>query len=86
MADCWHISCENHNGCVGGSFNCDHTSGDHSFLNDFCPINTPNTTLFDFGIFLQALQSGVVGQSTNFPQKYFTVSGGACKIWGSHTN
>ncbi|KAK1578322.1 hypothetical protein Q3G72_029351 [Acer saccharum] len=37
---------------------------------------TPNTTLFDFGIFLDALQSGVV-ESTYFPTKFFY-----CFWWG----
>ncbi|KAL1344320.1 hypothetical protein AAHE18_08G038200 [Arachis hypogaea] len=36
----------------------------------------PNTTLFDFGIFLDALQSGVVA-SEDFPQKFFY-----CFWWG----
>ncbi|MED6144313.1 Cyclic nucleotide-gated ion channel 1 [Stylosanthes scabra] len=37
---------------------------------------SPNTTLFDFGIFLDALQSGVVA-SEDFPQKFFY-----CFWWG----
>ncbi|KAF5947553.1 hypothetical protein HYC85_013510 [Camellia sinensis] len=45
-------------------------------LNTSCPIQTPNTTHFDFGIFLSALQSGIVG-STDFPQKFFY-----CFWWG----
>ena len=36
--------------------------------NDFCPINPPNATVFDFGIFLGALQSGITA-STDFPKK-----------------
>ncbi|WJX34165.1 Cyclic nucleotide-gated ion channel 1 [Trifolium repens] len=47
-----------------------------TFLNASCPIQSPNTTLFNFGIFLDALQSGVVG-STDFPQKFFY-----CFWWG----
>ncbi|MBA0709109.1 hypothetical protein Golax_024173 [Gossypium laxum] len=46
------------------------------FLNQSCPIQTPNTTLFNFGIFLNALQSGVV-ESENFPEKFFY-----CFWWG----
>lgn len=45
-------------------------------LNDSCPIETPNTTLFDFGIFHEALKSGVV-ESMDFPQKFFY-----CFWWG----
>ncbi len=76
LTACWHISCENHIGCVRNSFNCDHNLENHSFLNDLCPITTANTTLFDFGIFLQALQSGVV-ESTDIPQKILY-----CFWWG----
>ncbi|KAK7854289.1 cyclic nucleotide-gated ion channel 1, partial [Quercus suber] len=49
----------------------DHNSGDLSFINDICPINVPYTTsTFDFGIFLLALQSGVL-ESPDFPQKLY---------------
>lgn len=47
-----------------------------TFLNTSCPIKTPNTTRFDFGIFLNALDSGVV-ESMDFPQKFFY-----CFWWG----
>ena len=73
---CWDIACENHPRCVHSSLNCDHSSGNYTFLDDFCPIKTPNTTLFDFGIYLDALQSGVA-ESTDFPQKFFQ-----CFWWG----
>ncbi|KAE8684049.1 putative cyclic nucleotide-gated ion channel 9 [Hibiscus syriacus] len=45
-------------------------------LNQSCPIQTPNTTLFNFGIFLDALKSGVV-KSKDFLEKFFSVSGGS---------
>jgi cyclic nucleotide gated channel len=67
---CWKIACENHSGCGRSSFKCDHNFEDLSFLNDMCHINSPNATPFNFGIFLDALQSGVL-ESTNFPQKLF---------------
>ncbi|XP_050259648.1 cyclic nucleotide-gated ion channel 1-like [Quercus robur] len=73
LAACWHIACDqNHTGCYGTSFNCnDRSSGDLSFINDICPINVPYTTsTFDFGIFLLALQSGVL-ESPDFPQKLY---------------
>ena len=73
---CWHQACENYIGCVRSSFNCDHILGNYTFLNDLCPITTPNATLFDFGIFLEALQSGV-GQSKDFPTKFLQ-----CFWWG----
>ena len=76
---CWHRACENHTGCVESSFSCANSWGDYTFLDDACPINTPNSTLFDFGIFLEALQSDVV-ESTNLLQKFFYCFGGVCKI------
>ncbi|KAK7835763.1 cyclic nucleotide-gated ion channel 1, partial [Quercus suber] len=45
-------------------------------INNVCRINKPNTKLFDFGIFLEALQSGVL-ESKDFPQKLFY-----CFWWG----
>ena len=74
---CWHLVCGNLNGC-GNSFSCANTdsSVNYEFLDDRCPINTPNTTKFNFGIFLEALQSGIV-QSSNLPQKFFY-----CFWWG----
>lgn len=72
---CWQEACENHPECVPRAMYCDGV-GINPFLNNSCPIITPNTTLFDFGIFLDALQSGVV-ESTDFPQKLFY-----CFWWG----
>ncbi|KAJ6340603.1 hypothetical protein OIU77_008377 [Salix suchowensis] len=51
--------------------------GDVTFLDVSCPIQTPNETIFNFGIFLDALQSGVVLSSMDFPQKFFY-----CFWWG----
>ncbi|XP_030944783.1 cyclic nucleotide-gated ion channel 1-like isoform X3 [Quercus lobata] len=59
MMDCWHSSCEIQSGCVQTYFNCDNSRGNFSFSNDFCDISTPDTQ-FNFGIYLEALQSGVV--------------------------
>ena len=76
---CWHRACEIHTGCIQSSFKCDdrlHSLGNYTFLNDVCPINPPDKTRFDFGIFLGALQSGVV-QSKNFSEKFFH-----CFWWG----
>ena len=47
-----------------------------TLFNVSCPVIEPSTTAFDFGIFLVALQSGVV-ESTDFPQKFFY-----CFWWG----
>ncbi|XP_030944779.1 cyclic nucleotide-gated ion channel 1-like [Quercus lobata] len=75
LAACWHIACKNHSGCVHSSFNCDHSFGNLSyknlsFISDICPINPPNSTTFDFGIFGESLQSGTL-ESEDFPQKLF---------------
>ncbi|XP_075673418.1 cyclic nucleotide-gated ion channel 1-like [Castanea sativa] len=61
MMDCWHSSCEiqSSSGCVQTYFSCDNSRGNFSFSNDFCNVSTPNTQ-FNFGLYLEALQSGVV--------------------------
>ncbi|XP_035543548.1 cyclic nucleotide-gated ion channel 1-like [Juglans regia] len=74
--DCWHLACENYIGCNRTSLNCDHSSGNYTFLNDYCPVEKENPTVFDFGIFLEALQSGTVA-SMNFPRKFLY-----CFWWG----
>ncbi|XVF10035.1 hypothetical protein REPUB_Repub07fG0149100 [Reevesia pubescens] len=73
---CWQKACANHIGCVNGWFYCNDRLGNHTFIEDSCPISTPNPKLFDFGIFLDALQSGVL-EGVNFPQKFFH-----CFRWG----
>lgn len=72
---CWRRACHNRTGCVSNSLYCDVSPGDNSFLNISCPLVDDNPP-FDFGIFLDALESGVVG-SMNFPQKFFY-----CFWWG----
>ncbi|KAG8390394.1 hypothetical protein BUALT_Bualt01G0078800 [Buddleja alternifolia] len=74
---CWVRACGKQSACRNASFYCqgDHT-GFSQLLNDSCPIQTANTTAFNFGIFLDALQSGVV-ESKDFPQKFFY-----CFWWG----
>ncbi|KAG6649936.1 cyclic nucleotide-gated ion channel 1-like [Carya illinoinensis] len=69
---CWQQACGKNATCFNSSLLCD----DSIFLNNSCPVQTPNKTLFNFGIFLDALQSGVV-ESTDFPQKLFY-----CFWWG----
>ncbi|PRQ60487.1 hypothetical protein RchiOBHm_Chr1g0381801 [Rosa chinensis] len=52
--DCWRYVCRVENGCELRTFNCaqDHSFQNVQFLNDLCPISSPNTTLTNFGIFL----------------------------------
>ncbi|KAH7840126.1 hypothetical protein Vadar_012966 [Vaccinium darrowii] len=72
----WKKACGNRTECVNYSVYCDHSTGFKVFLNDSCSIETPNAALFDFGIFLDALQSGVIG-TMNYPEKFFY-----CFWWG----
>ncbi|XP_024959609.1 cyclic nucleotide-gated ion channel 1 [Cynara cardunculus var. scolymus] len=82
---CWRQACGNISativdgttpGCVHSSFYCQDESHPVGYLNSRCPIQESNNTPYDFGIFLPALQSGVVN-STDFPQKFFY-----CFWWG----
>ncbi|KAL4339221.1 hypothetical protein GQ457_08G033650 [Hibiscus cannabinus] len=73
---CWKDACRNNTECSPRSFYCDGDSSFSMLLNQSCPIQTPNTTLFNFGIFLDALQSGVV-ESEDFLEKFFY-----CFWWG----
>ncbi|XP_050259645.1 cyclic nucleotide-gated ion channel 1-like [Quercus robur] len=68
LTSCWREACLHQGGCVQGSFNCDHRFGNLSALHDFCPIDSTNTSTFDFGIFHEALKSGIL-ESTDFPKK-----------------
>ncbi|CAL9007920.1 unnamed protein product [Prunus brigantina] len=78
MATCWHNACRKANGCNTNTFGCQdhHTDRNITFLNDLCPISPVNTTLFDFGIYITVLQSGIMG-STNYFQKFSN-----CFWWG----
>ncbi|XP_008233559.2 PREDICTED: cyclic nucleotide-gated ion channel 1-like [Prunus mume] len=78
MTTCWKIACQTGNRCESSTnFVCeDNQFRNTTLLNDLCPINSPNVTLFDFGIFVGVLQSGI-SESTNFPQKFSN-----CFWWG----
>ncbi|KAK2654139.1 hypothetical protein Ddye_013995 [Dipteronia dyeriana] len=70
---CWRQACVGQPECF---LYCKRGVSNNAFFSDSCPIQTPNATLFDFGMFLDALQSGVV-ESTYFPTKFFY-----CFWWG----
>ena len=74
---CWHVACVNNNiGCTP-TFKCGHNSaGNYALLDDACPIYSPNTTVFEFGIFENALKTGIVA-SNNIPEKIVR-----CFWWG----
>ncbi|XP_020420362.1 cyclic nucleotide-gated ion channel 1 [Prunus persica] len=74
---CWQYACQSENGCEPNTFRCDDSSVRNvTVLNELCPINPPNATLFNFGIFVDALQYSVL-QSTNFPDRFLN-----CFWWG----
>ncbi|PON96859.1 Ion transport domain containing protein [Trema orientale] len=65
---CWQRACGDNMEELcdqSGSHICDKISESRNIthLNLYCPINPPNATMFDFGIFLGALQSGVLGSN-----------------------
>ncbi|XP_021833261.1 cyclic nucleotide-gated ion channel 1-like [Prunus avium] len=77
LIECWGYACQSGNGCEFRIFYCDDgTTRNVTLLNDLCPINPLNAKVFDFGIYLDALQSGMLG-STDFPQKVLQ-----CFSWG----
>lgn len=77
---CWRKACRA-NGCNLDDLYCGgDVSGDTSFLNTSCPLLQPNEIKspsdFDFGIALDALQSGVA-EHRDFIKKFFY-----CFWWG----
>ncbi|XP_021803175.1 cyclic nucleotide-gated ion channel 1-like [Prunus avium] len=78
MAICWRDACRKANGCNTSAFGCQdhHIFRNITFLNDLCPTSPVDTTLFDFGIYITVLQSGISG-STNYFEKF-----SKCLWWG----
>ncbi|XP_024157854.1 cyclic nucleotide-gated ion channel 1 isoform X2 [Rosa chinensis] len=67
---CWDQACQTIAGCMP-IYDCGHsTSLNSTFLNKLCPIESPNATPFDFGMFHDILKSGIT-ESTNFFTKFF---------------
>ncbi|XP_062119873.1 putative cyclic nucleotide-gated ion channel 13 [Humulus lupulus] len=71
---CWHKACVRvgPQECTLGPFDCSH--GLHpiknlTLLNQHCPVNPPNPSIFNFGIFSQAIESRIVCK-TNFLRKF----------------
>ncbi|KAL5749273.1 hypothetical protein ACOSP7_023876 [Xanthoceras sorbifolium] len=75
--ECWKKALIDQTGHIShNSFNC-HKSSGYKFLNDFCSAKSQNkTAAYDFGIFQDALASGVAGK-TIFIQKFMY-----CFRWG----
>ncbi|EFH70886.1 hypothetical protein ARALYDRAFT_892778 [Arabidopsis lyrata subsp. lyrata] len=78
---CWHDVCVRTRGCNVMNLYCARGSEDNNcFLNNSCPLIDPgqitNSTVFNFGMYIDALKSGVV-ESRYFPRKFFY-----CFWWG----
>ncbi|KAI3449265.1 hypothetical protein Pfo_005930 [Paulownia fortunei] len=77
---CWRIACHDNNCNLDDLYCGGELHGDTSFLNSSCPYLEPNEIKspadFDFGIFLDALQSHVA-EHRDFSRKFFY-----CFWWG----
>ncbi|KAL1191636.1 Cyclic nucleotide-gated ion channel 11 [Cardamine amara subsp. amara] len=78
---CWHDACARTSGCNLTDLFCARGGRDNNrFLNTSCPLIDPgqitNSTVFNFGMYIDALKSGVV-ESRYFPRKFFY-----CFWWG----
>ncbi|KAL9409861.1 hypothetical protein AB3S75_048148 [Citrus x aurantiifolia] len=78
LTGCWKKACQNNTGCHHRSFYCEDmiSTRDYTFLNDFCSIKSGNTSDYNFGLYNDALESGIV-EVTNFPKKLLH-----CLQWG----
>ncbi|KAK3219059.1 hypothetical protein Dsin_013029 [Dipteronia sinensis] len=74
--ECWKNACKSHTGCRHDSIDCQKSSENHVFFNDFCSTETHNTNIYDFGIFRDTVRSGIVG-NRNFLKKVMY-----CFRWG----
>ncbi|XP_041011465.1 cyclic nucleotide-gated ion channel 1-like [Juglans microcarpa x Juglans regia] len=76
----WHRACEKlKRSCTPSTFSCHKrppSLGNYTFLNDYCPLDKATKSQFDFGIFLDAIESGTVA-SKDFPKKMLH-----CFWWG----
>ncbi|KAG6786859.1 hypothetical protein POTOM_008476 [Populus tomentosa] len=78
---CWREVCKDRSVCDSTYWYCgNHRRENYTFLTESCPFIQPdqiqNSSVFNFGIFTDALDSGVV-ESTYFPRKFFY-----CFWWG----
>ncbi|KAK9665249.1 hypothetical protein RND81_14G100200 [Saponaria officinalis] len=74
--NCWKYACKKQTPCNYDALFCDKSRGDNSYLDKFCPIKSTDKPPFDFGMFLKALNSGIV-ETTDFPKKFLF-----CFWWG----
>ncbi|KAG6706973.1 hypothetical protein I3842_06G009300 [Carya illinoinensis] len=76
---CWQLACENDR--CHTSFSCGESDssldfGYYRLLNYSCNLETPNTTVFDFGIFQEARKSGILESMDFFQETIY------CFWWG----
>ncbi|KAK2654164.1 hypothetical protein Ddye_014020 [Dipteronia dyeriana] len=75
---CWKKACKHYAlECPLGYYDvCDLNSPDYKFINEFCQTKTQNTAAYDFGIYHDAHESGIV-EMWNFPRRVLH-----CFRWG----
>ncbi|XP_052289287.1 cyclic nucleotide-gated ion channel 1-like isoform X2 [Citrus sinensis] len=78
-AECWKKACTDFTRCGLLPLHCDDSLTNYTFSSDFCSTKTQNATIYDFGIFRDAIQSGVLDQN-NFFRRYFP-----CFQWSLQT-
>ncbi|GAY45519.1 hypothetical protein CUMW_090080 [Citrus unshiu] len=64
--ECWRKACTDFTRCGLLPLHCDDSLTNHTFSNDFCSTKTQNATIYDFGIFRDAIQSSVMDQNNFF--------------------
>ena len=67
--DCWGYACRIENGCEFSTSCVENTFRNITLIKNLCPINPPDATIFDFGIFLYALQSGMQASINKLSRK-----------------
>ncbi|XP_074566439.1 cyclic nucleotide-gated ion channel 1-like [Curcuma longa] len=74
---CWRHACHHTANCTITSWYCSNGErGSMDFISALCPITDADPEIFDFGIYLQALQLDIV-KPINFLEKFFY-----CFWWG----
>lgn len=79
MTACWRKTCTDSTGCDHLPLHCDDSLTNYTFSNDFCSAKTQNATIYDFGIFRDAIQSGVM-ERHNFFRRFLP-----CIQWSLQT-
>ncbi|ESR35411.1 hypothetical protein CICLE_v10004679mg [Citrus x clementina] len=62
--ECWRKACTGSTKCRLLPLHCDNSLTNYTFSNDFCSTKTQNATIYDFGIYVDAINSGVMEQNS----------------------